>query len=391
MKSFSLFLSLALTTLSFNASAESLFKKKVNGVKLYDLILKQDVPEKALKRVFEFLDANGNKTVVVKEKGYARRRMILVDKQVTVQEDYTTIVDYSKPSSEPRLYLINLNNGSVGKYLVAHGRGSGVRLAAKFSNTNNSKMTSLGLYLGGTPYKGRHGTSLRMYGLEATNSNATLRDIVIHSAKYVSYDYVKAQGRLGRSWGCPAVSPGIISKIISTMRDGSVVYGYHPDIMDGKLKNPTLQQAPHAEDDEDIDLPDEEETERAKTKKSEKDMQEAPSVPPTMMVPAILPPPRPNFEELNKANEVVKPNIEVAPEVKTPAKEEKKEVLPSATKDEPKITAPEMPAQDAAKLEQLIKESIKEEKTAETTSKVEPKEEDSFITRWVKKLTTDDK
>lgn len=256
-------IALALTTLMSVdpvLAASHFDLKTAGGARIYDLLLKQDVPEKALRRVFEFLDVNAAKTVVLKDKDREGGRVITETQKMTIHDDYATIIDYSKPSNQPRLYLMNLNTGNVEKYLVAHGRNSGAIVAASFSNVDDSKQSSLGLYVGGEIYSGKHGKSLQLHGLEPSNSNAMFRDIVIHSADYVSYDYIKAHGRLGRSWGCPAVSPGIIQRVLTTMRNGSVIYGYHKDLMTTTLKNPSLQVLKTNTDKGDSrDLPGEEE------------------------------------------------------------------------------------------------------------------------------------
>ena len=177
----------------------------------------------------------------MKDKDKEGDHIVLETEKMTIKDDYTSIIDYSKPSTEPRLYLINLNTGGVEKFLVAHGQNSGSAVASAFSNIDDSKKSSLGLYIAGDVYYGHHGRSLHLHGIEASNSNAMLRDIVIHSADYVSYDFIKSRGRLGRSWGCPAVSPGVIEHVINTMKNGSVIYGFHKDLMTSTLKNPDLQ------------------------------------------------------------------------------------------------------------------------------------------------------
>ncbi|UOF01245.1 murein L,D-transpeptidase catalytic domain family protein [Bdellovibrio reynosensis] len=260
-------LSAVLTTLlSVSSFAGSLYDVKIKDVSLYDVFKEQGVPEAALQRSFEFLDVNAGKTIRVNAKFRTKTKTYMDEREITIKEDSMAIIDFSKPSNERRLYILNLKTGAVSKHFVAHGKGSGVRVAAKFSNIDGSKMTSLGLYIAGNTYYGGHGESLNLHGLETSNNNAASRDIVIHAASYVSEDYVKSQGRLGRSWGCPAVAPGIIKKVITTFKEGGLIYAYHKDLISSAVKNPDLQEVQPENDDEDIDLPEEEESVRKAAK-----------------------------------------------------------------------------------------------------------------------------
>jgi hypothetical protein len=113
--------------------------------------------------------------------------------------------------------------------LTAHGRNSGANRAVRFSNTPESLMSSLGAFLTADTYVGKHGLSLRLAGLEkGINDNSLARGIVIHAADYVSQPLALA-GRIGRSWGCPAVRPEISRRLIETLRGGSLVMSYYPD------------------------------------------------------------------------------------------------------------------------------------------------------------------
>ncbi len=142
-----------------------------------------------------------------------------------------TVIDYSRPSTEPRLFVIDLASNRVAfSELVAHGRGSGENVAERFSNLDGSHMSSLGVFLAGGTYDGQHGLSLRLDGLEpGFNDRARERAIVMHAAGYVSTAMIASQGRLGRSWGCPAVRPAIAKKLIDAIKDGSLVVAYYPD------------------------------------------------------------------------------------------------------------------------------------------------------------------
>jgi hypothetical protein len=141
------------------------------------------------------------------------------------------VIDYSLPSTEQRLWVFDLKKRKLLFHeLVAHGRNSGENMAVKFSNQNESFATSLGLYRTQSSYVGQNGYSLRMEGLEpGFNDNAFERAIVIHGAPYVSPVLARANGRIGRSLGCPAVRPAIAHKLIDSMKDGQLLFSYYPD------------------------------------------------------------------------------------------------------------------------------------------------------------------
>lgn len=258
MKTISTFILATLCSLHSYAGPK-LYDTKYNGVRVYDRLVSQGVPKAALERVFEFLDVNGGKTVKVKAKVRAKRTY-MGERKVKVKNRYAGIIDFTQASDKKRLFVMDLKTGAVVKYHVAHGRGSGVTVPAKFSNVDGSKMSSLGLYLAGDTYRGKHGESMNLYGLDKSNSLAASRDIVMHSAVYATERYAKALGRLGRSWGCPAVAPEIIKKMISTFNEGGVLFAYHKDFAATVTKNPVIQEVKVDKDQDDIDLPGEEES-----------------------------------------------------------------------------------------------------------------------------------
>ena len=149
---------------------------------------------------------------------------------VIVNSHLLTLIDYTKPSIVPRLWVIDVTTGDVLYHeLVAHGRASGDNMATSFSNDDDSHMSSLGLFITGDAYVGRNGYSLRLQGLDpGVNDHAAARAIVIHGAPYVSEDVGQRLGRLGRSWGCPAVSLGVARPLIDAIKGGSVVFAYGP-------------------------------------------------------------------------------------------------------------------------------------------------------------------
>jgi hypothetical protein len=142
-----------------------------------------------------------------------------------------SIVDYSLPSTAKRLWVLDLDAGRVlFNELVAHGRQSGDDRAVTFSNGLGSHQSSLGVFTTGATYLGRHGVSLRLHGLEpGINDRAEERTIVVHGAPYVSEDFARRFGRIGRSLGCPAVRPEIAKSLIETIRDGTLFFAYYPD------------------------------------------------------------------------------------------------------------------------------------------------------------------
>ncbi|CAI8819347.1 L,D-transpeptidase-like protein [Pseudomonas sp. IT-P12] len=141
------------------------------------------------------------------------------------------VIDYSLPSTQQRLWVFDLKKRKLLFHeLVAHGRNSGENMAVNFSNQNESFATSLGLYRTQQSYVGQNGYSLRMEGLEpGFNDNAFDRAIVIHGAPYVSPVLARANGRIGRSLGCPAVRPAIAHKLIDSMKGGQLLFSYYPD------------------------------------------------------------------------------------------------------------------------------------------------------------------
>ena len=141
------------------------------------------------------------------------------------------VIDYSLPSTEPRLFVIDPSDGTVLRSsLVAHGRESGQNMAERFSNEPGSKMSSLGFFVTEETYQGQHGYTMRLRGLEeGINDLAKDRLIVIHGAWYVSEDFIARHGRLGRSWGCPALPLESSRAIIDLIKDGACLFVYGTD------------------------------------------------------------------------------------------------------------------------------------------------------------------
>ncbi len=140
--------------------------------------------------------------------------------------DIVGVADFSKASREPRFHLVDIANGRVDSLLVAHGRGSDpghTGFVKTFSNAPGSAATSEGCYLTGDYYVGQHGRSMRLKGLDASNSNAESRGIVVHSAWYVSPEMARQHGVLGRSEGCLAVSPADLPGVLQRLGPGRLI------------------------------------------------------------------------------------------------------------------------------------------------------------------------
>jgi L,D-transpeptidase-like protein len=142
-----------------------------------------------------------------------------------------TVIDYSKPSTQKRMWVVDLRTHALlFEELVAHGQGSGNNLAMHFSNDAETHQSSLGLFETKDPYVGKNGYSLRLEGLDAGfNDRALERAIVMHGAPYVSEAVARAQGRLGRSWGCPAVRESVAHELIDAVKGSGLVFAYYPD------------------------------------------------------------------------------------------------------------------------------------------------------------------
>jgi hypothetical protein len=144
---------------------------------------------------------------------------------------YLAVIDYSLPSTTKRFWLFDLaEDRLLAAELVAHGANTGENLARRFSNREGSHQSSLGLFRTAETYHGKHGYSLRLDGLESgVNDRARERAIVVHGAPYVSDDFAGQHGRIGRSWGCPALSLAASSGVIDRIQGGHLLFSYYPD------------------------------------------------------------------------------------------------------------------------------------------------------------------
>ncbi len=176
---------------------------------------------------------NANKYGLRKEvfekaiKGY----IALKNKGQIKNKRYLTVCDMSLSSKKKRFFVLDLENKKVALCLrVTHGQGSGEEFANKFSNEVDSHQTSLGFYTTGGEYIGNNGTSLKLNGEEpGFNDNAEQRAVVIHGSDYATDEYFKENNKIGRSWGCPAVSKKEITNVIKFIKNGSCFFVYHTD------------------------------------------------------------------------------------------------------------------------------------------------------------------
>jgi hypothetical protein len=154
--------------------------------------------------------------------------MAALDRHAIAARDKLALVDFSLPSSEPRLYLVDVASGTIERsWLVAHGKGSdpsGTGMLQRFSNQPGSNASCNGAFLTADRYVGEHGNSQRLIGLDPTNDKALDRAIVIHGADYVSPTLIASQGRIGRSQGCFAVAPHEVGALMDALGRGRMLY-----------------------------------------------------------------------------------------------------------------------------------------------------------------------
>jgi hypothetical protein len=166
----------------------------------------------------------------------ALKGFYLLKQKGLIQKDILTLIDFSLSSNTKRLWVIDLTTNTIlYNSLVAHGRNTGEEFANSFSNADHSFKSSLGFYVTGEIYNGKHGMSLKLDGLEkGINDNARERGVVMHPANYVSSSFIKNNKRLGRSQGCPAIPEELSKGIINTIKNKSCLFIYHPS---GSLKS----------------------------------------------------------------------------------------------------------------------------------------------------------
>ncbi|MCH2234742.1 MAG: murein L,D-transpeptidase catalytic domain family protein [Crocinitomicaceae bacterium] len=154
----------------------------------------------------------------------------LIQRGELPRDEYLTIIDFSQPSSNERMYIIDMcTHKIIHQTYVAHGRNSGGLYARHFSNEDNSHQSSIGFYVTTTTYKGKYDLALRLKGMEYTNSHASRRGVVMHAAKYANPDFLESNGcTLGRSYGCPALPEEGFSNVVEWIKEGTCLFIYYP-------------------------------------------------------------------------------------------------------------------------------------------------------------------
>ncbi|MFW5886591.1 MAG: murein L,D-transpeptidase catalytic domain family protein [Bacteroidota bacterium] len=190
----------------------------------------REFKEKEVENIYNSLSGKGAKPSleVFKKAVYG---FIVYKNQDVVVKNLLSIVDFSLSSKQKRLWVIDLDKNEIKFHeWVAHGKNSGYEYATHFSNVPSTNKSSLGFYVTHGLYKGQHGLSLRLNGLESEiNHNARQRAIVMHGAHYVSPKFIDQYGRLGRSYGCPAVRQDVVNDLIPLLADGTCLFIYHPN------------------------------------------------------------------------------------------------------------------------------------------------------------------
>ena len=171
-------------------------------------------------------------------KGY----LALKENKTLKRDSILTLIDFTAPASQKRLFIIDVKN----KHLlletyVAHGQNSGLLYATDFSNAHGSNKSSIGFYIASEIYSGSNGLSLKLDGQEYVNNNARARGVVIHGASYVNEQMIKYSGRIGRSFGCPAVPDYLNERVIKLLQNKSCLFIYYPNA--AYLKNSELVNA----------------------------------------------------------------------------------------------------------------------------------------------------
>ncbi|MCK5463934.1 MAG: murein L,D-transpeptidase catalytic domain family protein [Bacteroidales bacterium] len=190
-----------------------------------------DNPDKTTVDAKHIYEQIGNGTMYFEAFDLAFRGWNELKDSIDLINNVISVLDFSQPSTHKRFYLINLDTRQViYQDYVAHGKNTGNLMAEKFSNTPHSNQSSLGFYKTAETYHGKHGLSLKLDGLEiGINDMARQRAIVIHAAKYAEESFIKKYGRLGRSFGCPALPAQNYDEIIELIKGGTLLFIYFPE------------------------------------------------------------------------------------------------------------------------------------------------------------------
>lgn len=226
---YSIFPSILFLIFSFNPN----FENSSNSEKLHKFevttVLKPS-SDSSIEVIYNSLNSNNFDLPNLESFEEAMKGFYKLKNEGLVQKDILTLVDFSMSSNAKRLWVIDLSTNTIlYNSLVAHGRNTGEEYASSFSNSNSSYKSSLGFYVTGETYNGKHGMSLKLDGIEkGINDNARIRGVVMHAANYVSNTFIKCNKRLGRSLGCPAIPEEALNGIVNTIKDKSCLFIYHP-------------------------------------------------------------------------------------------------------------------------------------------------------------------
>lgn len=228
---------LSFIILSFTAF--SLAEEHVNLINKNNLALNENLKitlEKNISFVYDSLHLNEKGLTQPAFDCAIKSYSMLKKKGLLDNDSIITIVDFDQPSYKKRMYIIDIKHYKIlFNTWTAHGKNTGAAIAKDFSNTPNSLKSSLGTYVTEATYIGKHGYSLRLVGLEKSNSSTYERAIVVHGANYVSQETINNMGYIGRSFGCPAVPDELSKPIIDKIKGGSCFFiynsSYHPSIM----------------------------------------------------------------------------------------------------------------------------------------------------------------
>ncbi|MBA3537915.1 MAG: murein L,D-transpeptidase catalytic domain family protein [Tatlockia sp.] len=236
-----LLLILAVTSTCFSVPSPQLKHEKIitnNDNKVVENILSMISPQIAslrppaitLAEVQKMLQQDGGSALSAAVIDKILKTLKCANEYKITHNNILTIIDYSLPSNEKRLWVFDLENKKLlFNTYVSHGIKSGALLSNSFSNKFNSKSSSIGVFKTDKTYYGRHGLSLQLDGLDSGfNDNASSRSVVMHGGWYVDENFIQKYGRSGRSWGCPALPENLSSAIINTIKDDSLFVVYYP-------------------------------------------------------------------------------------------------------------------------------------------------------------------
>jgi hypothetical protein len=214
----------------------SLYSNKINFNNLEKIkkpeVTVSSIPssDSNIEMVYRSLNANNFELPNLESFKEALKGFYKLKEEGLIQKDILTLVDFSMSSNDKRLWVIDMDTKTIlYNSLVAHGKNTGEEYANSFSNSNSSFKSSLGFYVTGETYNGKHGMSLKLDGIEkGINDNARERGVVMHAANYVSNTFIKCNKRLGRSLGCPAIPEESLKAIVNTIKNKTCLFIYHP-------------------------------------------------------------------------------------------------------------------------------------------------------------------